>query len=304
MDPNISYPNKLKSSESDAYISPLHEVLRGTIAMPVSNDTLSFESLPLDLPSAVNSSPAIDAPPEGAMISVNDSSMMPHQMNVGLAPLPPQLSDTISNPLSMVNTITSQYYNEEIHQDGYEMVWHEDILSNPLSNYVDSYHHMNTSSMESPSFTSSLRADPNSIVYTHLNTTRALEDGSISEMPTRNGFEVNSQPYAFLCSSENIDPFTLNTILQQQNMQNGRLRYDASYGAPAPISPLMMSSHVQTEEKTPPVGPNGIFDSAILHDSTTSGKYTCKICGRTFITSQAYGGHMSSHAKAKKHLHS
>ncbi|XP_044970154.1 uncharacterized protein LOC123430353 [Hordeum vulgare subsp. vulgare] len=277
MDPNISYPNKLKSSESDAYISPLHEVLRGTIAMPVSNDTLSFESLPLDLPSAVNSSPAIDAPPEGAMISVNDSSMMPHQMNVGLAPLPPQLSDTISNPLSMVNTITSQYYNEEIHQDGYEMVWHEDILSNPLSNYVDSYHHMNTSSMESPSFTSSLRADPNSIVYTHLNTTRALEDGSISEMPTRNGFE---------------------------NMQNGRLRYDASYGAPAPISPLMMSSHVQTEDKTPPVGPNGIFDSAILHDSTTSGKYTCKICGRTFITSQAYGGHMSSHAKAKKHLHS
>ncbi|KAF7016737.1 unnamed protein product [Triticum aestivum] len=273
MDPNGSYPNKVRSSESDAYISPLHEVLRGTTAMPVLNDILAFESLPSDSPSMVNSSLAPNAPLEPTMMLVNDSSMMPHQENVGLAPLPPQLSDTIINPLSMVNTIVPQPNNEEIHQDEHEMFKHEDFLSNPLWNYADSYHHTYTSPMESPSFTSLLQTDPNSIVHTHLNTNGAMEDGSISDMPTMHVSE---------------------------NIQNGRLLYDSSYGVPAPISPFMTTSHVPREDKTPLVGPNGIFGSGILHGSTSLGNYTCKICGRKFITSQAYGGHMSSHAKERK----
>uniref|UniRef100_A0A453C3I2 C2H2-type domain-containing protein n=2 Tax=Aegilops tauschii TaxID=37682 RepID=A0A453C3I2_AEGTS len=300
MDPNGSYPNKVRSSESDAYISPLHEALRGTTALPVSNDILAFESLPSDSPSMVNSSLAPNAPLEPTMMLVNDSSMMPHHENVGLAPLPPQLSDTIINPLSMVNTIVPQPNNEEIHQDEHEMFKHEDFLSNPLWNYADSYHHTYTSPMESPSFTSLLQTDPNSIVHTQLNTNGAMEDGSISDMPTMHVSEVNSLPYGFCCSPENIDPFTPNTILQQQNIQNGRLLYDASYGVPAPISPFMTTSHVPREDKTPLVGPNGIFGSGILHGSTSLGNYTCKICGRKFITSQAYGGHMSSHAKERK----
>ncbi|XP_037481598.1 uncharacterized protein LOC119359557 [Triticum dicoccoides] len=278
MDPNGSYPNKVTSGENDAYISPLHEALRGTRAMPVLNDILAFESLPSDSPSMANSSSAPDAPPEPTMMLVNDSSMMPHQENVGLAPLPPQLSDTIINPLSMVNTIVSQPNNEEIHQDEHEMFRHEDFLSNPLWNYADSYHHTHTSSMESPSFTSLLQTDPNSIVHTHLNTNGAMEDGSIYDMPAMHVSE---------------------------NIQDGRLLYDASYGVPAPISPFMATSHVPREYNTPLVCPNGISDSAILHDSTSLGNYTCKICGRKFNTSQAYGGHMSSHAKErKKHLQS
>ncbi|KAF7009431.1 hypothetical protein CFC21_023970 [Triticum aestivum] len=276
MDPNGSYPNKVRSSKSDAYISPLHEALRGTRAMPVLNDILALESLPSDSPSMANSSLASDAPPEPTMMPFNASYMMPHQENVGLAPLPPQLSNTIINPLSMVNTIVSQPNNEEIHQDEHEMFRYEDFLSNPLWNYADSYHHTNTTSMESPSFTSLLQTYPNSIVNTHLNTTGALEDGSISNMPTMHVSE---------------------------NIQNGRLLYDASYGVPTPISPSMTTSYVPREDNTPLVGPNGIFGGAILHDSTSLGNYTCKICGRKFVTSQAYGGHMSSHAKErKKHL--
>ncbi|XP_037489169.1 uncharacterized protein LOC119367891 [Triticum dicoccoides] len=276
MDPNGSYPNKVRSSKSDAYISPLHEALRGTRAMPVLNDILALESLPSDSPSMENSSLASDAPPEPTMMPFNASYMMPHQENVGLAPLPPQLSDTIINPLSMVNTIVSQPNNEEIHQDEHEMFRYEDFLSNPLWNYADSYHHTNTTSMESPSFTSLLPTYPNSIVNTHLNTTGALEDGSISNMPTMHVSE---------------------------NIQNGRLLYDASYGVPTPISPSITTSYVPREDNTPLVGPNGIFGGAILHDSTSLGNYTCKICGRKFVTSQAYGGHMSSHAKErKKHL--
>ncbi|VAH48339.1 unnamed protein product [Triticum turgidum subsp. durum] len=303
MDPNGSYPNKVRSSKSDAYISPLHEALRGTRAMPVLNDILALESLPSDSPSMANSSLASDAPPEPTMMPFNASYMMPHQENVGLAPLPPQLSNTIINPLSMVNTIVSQPNNEEIHQDEHEMFRYEDFLSNPLWNYADSYHHTNTTSMESPSFTSLLQTYPNSIVNTHLNTTGALEDGSISNMPTMHVSEVNSLTYGFLYSPKNIYPFTPNNILQQQNIQNGRLLYDASYGVPTPISPSMTTSYVPREDNTPLVGPNGIFGGAILHDSTSLGNYTCKICGRKFVTSQAYGGHMSSHAKErKKHL--
>uniref|UniRef100_A0A8I6WQL8 C2H2-type domain-containing protein n=1 Tax=Hordeum vulgare subsp. vulgare TaxID=112509 RepID=A0A8I6WQL8_HORVV len=249
MDPNDSYAN----------ISPLHEALRGTTAMPTLNDFVPLESPSSDSPLVGNSLQTIHAPREATLFSENDSTMIPYQSNTYLAPLPPQLSDTIPNPSSLEEN---------------EMFSH-DFLTNPFWNEFDSSHQKQKFSMEVSSFTSLLRKEPNSIAHSLLNTVGESDDGSISKMATR------------LVSK------------QEQNIQDGRLLHGAPYGLPAPGSLVMQSSHAPREDKIPLVGPNGNSTSANMHGSTISRKYTCKICSATFNTSQAYGGHMSSHSKAR-----
>ncbi|KAM3328666.1 hypothetical protein ACQJBY_026045 [Aegilops geniculata] len=248
MDPNGSYPN----------ISPLHEALRGTTAMPILNDFVDLESPSSHSPSIGNSSTNIHAPQEGTVMSVNDSSMIPYQSSAELAPLPPQLGDTIPIPLS---------------SDEKGMLSHEDFLANPFCNDFNSSHQMQNLPTEASPFTPLLQTEPNSIVHSQLNTNRVLDDGSLFKMATRDVSELK--------------------------IQDGRLSNVDPYGVPAPASPSMQSSHIQREDKILLVGPNGISDSAIMHDYTTSRKYTCKICSARFNTSQAYGGHMSSHSKAR-----
>ncbi|KAF7021442.1 hypothetical protein CFC21_034394 [Triticum aestivum] len=250
MDPNGSYPN----------ISPLHEALRGTTAMPVLNDFVDLESPSSYSPSIGNSSTKMHAPQEGTVMPVNDSSMIPYQSSAELAPLPPQLGDTIPIPLS---------------SDKKGMFSHEGFLTNPFWNEFNSSHQMQNLSTEASSFTPLLQTEPNSIVHSHLYTNGVLDDGSLFKMATRDVSE------------------------KQMKIQDERLSNADPYGVPAPASPTMQSSHIQREDKILLVGPNGISDSAIMHDSTTPRKYTCKICNATFNTSQAYGGHMSSHSKAR-----
>ncbi|XBI62613.1 hypothetical protein VPH35_043196 [Triticum aestivum] len=140
MDPNGSYPN----------ISPLHEALRGTTAMPVLNDFVDLESPSSYSPSIGNSSTNMHAPQEGTVMSVNDSSMIPYQSSAELAPLRPQLGDTIPIPLS----------SDE-----------KGICKNL--------------STEASSFTPLLQTEPNSIVHSQLNTNGVLDDGSLFKMATR-----------------------------------------------------------------------------------------------------------------------
>ncbi|KAI5006066.1 hypothetical protein ZWY2020_033309 [Hordeum vulgare] len=273
MDPNDSYAN----------ISPLHEALRGTTAMPTLNDFVPLESPSSDSPLVGNSLQTIHAPREATLLSENDSTMIPYQSNTYLAPLPPQLSDTIPNPSSLEEN---------------EMFSH-DFLTNPFWNEFDSSHQKQKFSMEVSSFTSLLRKEPNSIAHSLLNTVGESDDGSISKMATRLVSKVNPLPSRHLCSPEKIHPFTPSTMQQEQNIQDGRLLHGAPYGLPAPGSLVMQSSHAPREDKIPLVGPNGNSTSANMHGSTISRKYTCKICSATFNTSQAYGGHMSSHSKAR-----
>ncbi|KAM3347434.1 hypothetical protein ACQJBY_021403 [Aegilops geniculata] len=155
------------------------------------------------------------------------------------------------------------------------MFSHEDFLTNPFWNDFNSSHQMQNLSTEASPFTPLLQTEPNSIVHSQLNTNAVLDDGSLFKMATRDVSE------------------------KQLKIQDGRLSNADPYGVPAPTSPAMQSSHIQREDKILLVGPNDISDSAIMHDSTTSRKYTCKICNATFNTYQAYGGHMSSHSKAR-----
>ncbi|XP_037417652.1 uncharacterized protein LOC119281141 [Triticum dicoccoides] len=249
MDPNGSYPN----------ISPLHEALRGTTAMPTLKDFVALESPSSNSPSIENSSPIIHAPRDAYVMLVNDRSMIPYQSHTDLAPLPPQLGDMIPNPLSL---------------DKKEMFSHEEFLTNPFWNDFDSSHQRHNISMEASSFTSLLQTEQKLVVHSQVIAMGEPDDGSISKMDIKH-------------------------VSKEQNIQDGRLLFDDPYGVPTPGSPGMRSSPIPREDKIPLVGANAISDSGITHGPTTARKYKCKICSATFNSSQAYGGHMSLHSKAR-----
>jgi hypothetical protein len=110
------------------------------------------------------------------------------------------------------------------------------------------------------------------------------------------GTPTTIQIYLF---SINIHPFTPN-ILQHQQVQHGILSHGSPYGVHTPLVPPARSMPAPREDKTLVGAPNGVSDSATDHGSKTSRRYICKICGLTFNSHQAYGGHMSAHSKARK----
>uniref|UniRef100_A0ACD5V330 Uncharacterized protein n=1 Tax=Avena sativa TaxID=4498 RepID=A0ACD5V330_AVESA len=225
MDPDGSYPKKFSSIKSADNFSPLHEVFRGTTAMPVSND---HEDL---------------------------KSSSPHSSSMG-----------------STQSIT-QANSTEISQIQQEIIARQDFLRNPIGNYFDSSQQIKILSMEPPSFTSLLQEDPIAVVHAHLNTIGGLDEGPIYEMPTK---RVSEQVQHEMLSRGDPD------------------------GVPTPLVPSARSTQAPREEKNPVGASNKILDSATYHGSTTSRRYTCKICNSTFNSPQAYGGHMSSHSKARK----
>uniref|UniRef100_A0A453E815 C2H2-type domain-containing protein n=4 Tax=Triticinae TaxID=1648030 RepID=A0A453E815_AEGTS len=276
MDPNGSYPNKVRSSESEAKISPLHDAPRGRAIMPMLSDFVPLNSTPSDSTWVWNTPPTIDAPHVVTMPSIKDCSIMPYQTSVSLSSLPPQLPDAKFTPSTRVNTLPSLPNHREIFENPLEIFSHQDFLSNPIRNYFSSSDQRRIFSMESPSITSLLQGDPIAVVNAHLNTIGAIDDGPIFEIPTRSVYKG------------------------PQNIPHGTLTRDASYVVPTPFGPFATSSHDPREDKTPMGVPNGITNSGIVHTTTSSRKYRCSICNLTFNSSQAFGGHMSSHSKARK----
>uniref|UniRef100_A0ACD5V574 Uncharacterized protein n=1 Tax=Avena sativa TaxID=4498 RepID=A0ACD5V574_AVESA len=224
MDPDGSYPKEFSSIQSEDNFSPLHEVFRGTAAMPVSND---HEDL---------------------------KSSSPHSSSMGSTQSIAQANST------------------EISQIQQEIIARQDFLRTPIGNYFNSSQQMQIFSMEPPSFTSLLQEDPIAVVQAHLNTIAGLDEGPIFEMPTK-------------CVSE---------------VQHEMLSRGDPDGVPTPLVPSARSTQAPREDKTLVGASNKILDSATYHGSTTSGRYTCKICSSTYNSPQVYGGHMSSHSKARK----
>ncbi|VAH73661.1 unnamed protein product [Triticum turgidum subsp. durum] len=276
MDPNGSYPKKVRSDESEANISPLHDAPRGRAIMPMLSDFVPLNSTPSDSTWVWNTPPTIDAPHVVTMPSIKDCSIMPYQTSVSLSSQPPQLPDAKFTPSNRVNTLISQPNHSEIFENPREIFSHQDFLSNPIRNYFSSSDQRRIFSMESPSITSLLQGDPIAVVNAHLNTIGAIDDGPIFEIPTR---RVYKGP---------------------QNIPHGTLTHDATYVVPTPLVPFATSSHGPREDKTPMDVPNGITNSGIMHNTMSSRKYRCSICNLTFNSSQAFGGHMSSHSKARK----
>ncbi|KAM0896627.1 hypothetical protein ACQ4PT_023076 [Festuca glaucescens] len=284
MDQDGSYPKKAKSSESEANISPMHEALRGIAAMPIPNDQVAPNSSSPHTSSMGNTQPIIHAPQETTMMPVENYSMMPYQRNVPLAPPRPLLPHTTLTTLPVENNIAFQPNNRELSQNQQEMLSRQDFLGSPIGNYFELSQQMKVLSMEPPSFTSLLQEDPIVVVHAHINTIGGLDEGPIFEMPP-----------CMLPSH----PFTPNTI-QHQQVQHGMLSHGAPYGVPNSLIPSAGSTHAPRENKTLVGALNETSDSATSHGSMVSHRYACDICNRTFNSHQAYGGHMSSHSKARR----
>ncbi|VAH59201.1 unnamed protein product [Triticum turgidum subsp. durum] len=154
------------------------------------------------------------------------------------------------------------------------MFSHEEFLTYPFWNEFDSSHQRQNLSMVASSFTSLLQTEPKLMVHSQITAMGEPDDGSIFKMDVKH-------------------------VSKEWNIQDGRLLFDDPYGVPTPSSPGMRSSPIPREDKVPLVGQNGISESGITRGPTTSRKYTCKICSATFNSSQAYGGHMSLHRKAR-----
>jgi hypothetical protein len=188
MDLDGSYPNKAKSNESEENISHMHETLRGMAAMPILNDRVAPNSSSPNTSSMGNTQPIIHAPQE--------TTMMPYQRNVPLAPPSPLLPHT--TPVPVENNIAFQPNNRELSQNQQQMLSRQDFLGSPIGNYFELSQQMQILSMEPPSFTSLLQEDPIAVVHAHLNIVGGLDEGSIFEMPPTRASEVNSLPFEFI----------------------------------------------------------------------------------------------------------
>uniref|UniRef100_A0A0D3ENZ8 C2H2-type domain-containing protein n=1 Tax=Oryza barthii TaxID=65489 RepID=A0A0D3ENZ8_9ORYZ len=194
MDPNGSFPKNDGSSRKEAYLSPLHEALRGTTAVQGLGEYVGHNSS--------TTPPIISGPQETTILpSHNYSSYNP---NMALAPPPFQLP----------------------HQ--------QNFLTTPMGTYFDSSEQAHIMSTESPPVTSLLQGDPFAVVHAHLNTTGVLDNGPIFENSATSLLvpEVNSMPSVYPFPLQNIQPFISGTISQQQRLQSGSSSHVESFGPP------------------------------------------------------------------------
>uniref|UniRef100_A0A0E0JJ28 C2H2-type domain-containing protein n=1 Tax=Oryza punctata TaxID=4537 RepID=A0A0E0JJ28_ORYPU len=194
MDPNGSFPKDDGSSRNEAYLSPLHEALRGTTAIQGLGEYVGHNSSTIP--------PIISAPQETTVLPSHNYS--PYYPNMALAPPPLQL------------------YPQQ------------NFLTTPMGTYFNSSEQAHIMSTESPPVTSLLQGDPFAVVHAHLNTTGVLDNGPIFENSSTNFLvpEVNSMPSVYPFPLENIQPFISSTICQQQRLQPRSSSHVESFSPP------------------------------------------------------------------------
>jgi hypothetical protein len=198
MDPDGSYDEKSKSSESEAKISPLHEASRGTTAMPILKEHVDLKSSSQHSSLMVGTQPIIHAPQEASTMLAEKNSLMPYQRNLALSPQPPSFTHTTLTPSPRVNNIESHPNSREISRSNQEMLSRQAFLGKPIGNYLNPSQQMQILSMEPPSFTSLLQEDPVAVVHAHLHTIGGLDEGPIYEMPTMCVSKVRPLPSEFI----------------------------------------------------------------------------------------------------------
>ncbi|KAL5221267.1 hypothetical protein ABZP36_025980 [Zizania latifolia] len=303
MDPHGSFPKDAGSSSNvdDEYISPLHEALRGTTAIPkrpadefVALNS-STPSSPLNMQAAspyVYAPPPQEPPPALPVIHHHNHPLMPppapyQPTNVALpsppppAPLSRQQILGPSAPASHVNTTISEAALMSGGGAPNRLLQippaPPSFLTSPMSDYLNSSHQMQIlSTTEPPPVTSLLQGDPFAVVHAHLNTTGVLDNGPIFQ---------NS------ATTRHIPPE------QQQPFGAGR-------GDQSSFGTFRMSPYVPREQAALQIGGQGgdvnASVSPVVVNERVHREYTCRLCNARFRSPQAYGGHMSFHSKMEK----
>uniref|UniRef100_A0A0D9V165 Uncharacterized protein n=1 Tax=Leersia perrieri TaxID=77586 RepID=A0A0D9V165_9ORYZ len=304
MDPNSSFPKDAAGSRrNEDYISPLHEALRGTTAMPNMGEYGPLGSaMPL----------IISAPQDSTVLpSQNYSSYNP---NTVPPPPPQQFPHQILPPASHVNTTIAEARLVSSGQNQEQYFPPQNFLTAPMGNYLSASNQMQIKSTESPPVTSLVQGDPFAVVHAHLNTTGVMDNGPIFEnSAARVTPEVNYMASGHPFHSQNNQPFISSNIDQQQHTLLGSSSHVMHFGpfpsdeltfGPFPTSPYAtweQSAQFGGQNSTPA---GGVEVPAVGSAGVTEKdkkEYKCKICPNAiFKTPQAYGGHMSYHSKKDK----
>uniref|UniRef100_J3L039 Uncharacterized protein n=1 Tax=Oryza brachyantha TaxID=4533 RepID=J3L039_ORYBR len=143
MDPNGSFPREAGSGRNEAYLSPLHEALRGTTAIP--------------------------------RFDAHDSSTI----SPIITPAPQESTTTVLPS----HNYASYYPNMAPREQQVFLPRQRSFLTTPVGDYYNPSHQLQIMSTGAPPVTSLLRGDPFAVVHAHLSTTGALDSGPIFQSP-------------------------------------------------------------------------------------------------------------------------
>ena len=184
-------PPDINSTNNEPIVSPLHEALVGTIAMPIV-DTSS------------QSQPIFQAPQEPSKMPMNHNSTLPNFTEERL-PLSSLFPHTVPTTVTPVGSIPFQerFTANSINQQQSFSSEH-DFLTRPVSDYLNFSDHMAIMSMEAPPITSLLQGDHVAVLHAHLNTIEGLDLGPIFENPTEVPKEQQVPVMETVGASDNI----------------------------------------------------------------------------------------------------
>ncbi|KAF8661728.1 hypothetical protein HU200_056679 [Digitaria exilis] len=197
-------------------VSPLHEGLVGTTALPIMDPS---QNQPIN-------QPIFHAPQEPYNMPMNFSSM---QQN---------WSPTTFTPISSIPFQARFTENSSTQQQTFSS--ERNFLTTPVSDYLSFTDHMRITSMDPPSITSLLQGDLVAVLHAHLNTIEGLDLGPIFENPT----QVPQVTWA--CASDNIVE-----SMSSSTMKNEKDRhiYDCKICAAKFFSALTFGGHIATIAK-------------------------------------------------------
>jgi hypothetical protein len=163
----------IKLLDSEPFISPLHEALRGTTAMPV-------------IGSALPNQPIVRTPQEPTNKSMNDSLIYPYQATepASLPSLYEYTTATSEEP-NISGPFHSKFSASSSSNNHNAFMSERDFLTTPVSDNLSISEPMRIKSMDPPPLTSLVEGNPLVVLHAHFSTVDGVDLGPVFEQPTQ-----------------------------------------------------------------------------------------------------------------------
>ncbi|TVU20727.1 hypothetical protein EJB05_30322, partial [Eragrostis curvula] len=271
MDPTNRSPTRDTHFDlGDSYISPLHQALRGTTAMPTRSGS-------------VPNAHALQNP------TMSQTSNPSPQYHIDMETLPPQ-----NQPPS---TFASLGFMQSLGNNEH------DFLTTPVSDYLNLSSKKQILSMEPPSITSLLQGDPTAVLHAHFSINGVSDLGPIFEDPT---LHVSKEVFGS-SSNPNFNTHTSNYMHGEEFGSSckvdpyGKISYGETINfgqSKCSVTSKWNNRYLSVSQEAT----DGTVQSNMI--TTAEAKvqrvYTCDLCNATFNSPQAFGGHRSFHSKKKR----
>jgi hypothetical protein len=162
----------IKPVENEPFVSPLHEALRGTAAMPVIGSTL-------------HNQPIVHTPQEPTHTSMNGNFIYPYQAEepTSLPSLCNHTAATSGDPIISSPFHSKLSASSSSNQNAF--LSERDFLTTPVGDYLNFSDPMRIKSMDPPPLTSLLQGNRLVVLHAHFNTIEEVDLGPVFEQPTQ-----------------------------------------------------------------------------------------------------------------------